>query len=49
MGVDAVISPPTSAFTLPEHLRTKAAPALVAADEQHFAAIASSLEQSNCC
>ena len=36
----------TSAFNLPEHLAPKADPALIAADEQHFAAIAESLEQT---
>ncbi|GAA3511551.1 RNA polymerase recycling motor ATPase HelR [Georgenia daeguensis] len=36
----------TSAFDLPEHLAHKAAPALTADDERHFAAIAESLEQS---
>ena len=36
----------TSAFALPDHLTHKADPALIAGDEQHFAAIASSLEQS---
>jgi hypothetical protein len=36
----------TSAFDLPAHLTFKADPALVAADEQHFAAIAQRLEQS---
>ncbi len=36
----------TSAFDLPDHLTAKADPALVAGDEQHFAAIAESLEQS---
>ena len=36
----------TSAFDLPDHLAAKADPALIAADEQHFAAIAESLEQS---
>ncbi len=36
----------TSAFDLPEHLAAKADPALVAGDEQHFAAIADCLEQS---
>ncbi|TFV51885.1 RNA polymerase recycling motor ATPase HelR [Blastococcus sp. TF02A-35] len=35
----------TSAFALPETLAAKADPALVAADEQHFAAIAESLRQ----
>jgi hypothetical protein len=29
----------TSAFDLPDHLTAKAAPALIAGDEQHFAAI----------
>ena len=36
----------TSAFDLPDRLAHKADPALIAADEQHFAAIAESLEQS---
>ncbi|WP_324274616.1 hypothetical protein [Blastococcus brunescens] len=36
----------TSAFALPEHLAAKADPALIAADEQHFAAIADSLEET---
>ena len=36
----------SSAFDLPDRLSTKAAPALIAGDEQHFAAIAESLEQS---
>jgi DNA helicase IV len=36
----------TSAFALPDHLTHKADPALVAGDEQHFAAIAESLERS---
>jgi DNA helicase IV len=35
-----------SAFRLPEHLAAKADPALIAADERHFAAIAASLERS---
>jgi DNA helicase IV len=35
-----------SAFDLPDHLRAKADPALIAGDEEHFAAIAESLEQS---
>ena len=38
--------PTTSAFDLPEHLTPKADPTLIAGDEQHFAAIAESLEQS---
>ncbi len=36
----------SSAFDLPDRLSAKADPALIAADEQHFAAIAESLEQS---
>jgi DNA helicase IV len=36
----------TSAFDLPDHLAPKADPALIAGDEQHFAAIAASLDQS---
>ncbi|KUH36084.1 MULTISPECIES: RNA polymerase recycling motor ATPase HelR [Streptomyces] len=36
----------TSAFALPERLSAKADPALIAADEEHFAAIAAALEQS---
>ncbi|MYV99981.1 RNA polymerase recycling motor ATPase HelR [Streptomyces sp. SID3343] len=35
-----------SAFDLPDHLSPKADPTLIAGDEQHFAAIAQSLEQS---
>jgi hypothetical protein len=36
----------TRAFDLPDRLSAKADPALIAVDEQHFAAIAESLEQS---
>ncbi|MFE3579698.1 RNA polymerase recycling motor ATPase HelR [Streptomyces vinaceus] len=36
----------TSAFDLPGHLAPKAAPALIARDEQHFAALAHSLDQT---
>lgn len=36
----------TSAFDLPDRLSAKAAPALISADEQHFAAIEESLEQA---
>jgi DNA helicase IV len=36
----------SSVFELPEHLAPKADPALIAADEQHFAVVADSLEQS---
>ena len=35
-----------SAFDLPDHLSPKADPTLIAGDEQHFAAIAESLERS---
>jgi len=35
-----------SAFNLPDNLAAKADPALIAGDEQHFAAIAETLEQS---
>src|SRR5215470_19254103 len=41
-----VTSLTTSAFDLPDRLIAKADPALIAADEQHFAALASRLEQS---
>jgi DNA helicase IV len=36
----------SSAFDFPDHLTPKADPTLIAGDEQHFAAIAESLEQS---
>ena len=36
----------TSAFDLPDHLSPKADPALIAGDEEHFAAIATSLRTS---
>ncbi|MEU8892262.1 RNA polymerase recycling motor ATPase HelR [Streptomyces sp. NPDC048442] len=36
----------TSAFNLPDRLAAKAEPALIAGDEKHFAAIASSLQES---
>ena len=36
----------SSAFELPDHLTAKADPALIAGDEEHFAAIAESLEQT---
>jgi hypothetical protein len=38
--------PTPSAFDLPEHLAAKADPALISGDEQHFAAIEESLEES---
>ncbi len=37
---------PTSAFDLPDNLASKSDPRLIAGDEQHFAAIAESLEQT---
>src|SRR5918997_1243370 len=46
IGADAVNPVTTSAFDLPDHLAAKADPALVACDEQHFAAMAESLRQS---
>ncbi|MQS15879.1 AAA family ATPase [Streptomyces kaniharaensis] len=36
----------TSAFDLPDHLSPKADPALIAADERHFAAVAESLDRT---
>jgi hypothetical protein len=41
-----VTSPITSAFDLPDRLAAKADPALIGADEQHFARIAESLGQT---
>jgi DNA helicase IV len=41
-----VIPLTTSVFDLPVHLAAKADPSLIARDEQHFAAIAESLEES---
>jgi hypothetical protein len=46
IGADDVNPLTASAFDLPDDLIAKADPALIAADEQHFAAIAESLEQS---
>jgi hypothetical protein len=46
MGADAVNPVTTRAFDLPKHLAAKADPALIADDEQHFAAIAESLEHA---
>ena len=46
IGADNVNSLTTSAFDLPERLAAKADPALIGGDEEHFAAIAESLEQS---
>lgn len=45
-GAKALNPLTTSAFALPERLSPKADPALIAADERHFAAIAECLEQS---
>src|SRR6516162_2065758 len=46
IGADDVNSLTTSAFDLPGRLAAKAGPALIARDEQQFAAIAESLERS---
>ncbi len=46
IGADDVDPLATSAFDLADHLAPKADPALIAGDEQHFAAIARTLEQS---
>jgi hypothetical protein len=46
IGAEDVSRMTTSAFDLPAHLAAKADPALVADDEQHFAAIAETLEQA---
>src|SRR5271155_1752329 len=46
IGADDVTPLTTSAFDLPDRLAPKADPRLIAGDEQHFAAIAESLEQS---
>jgi len=40
------VNPRTTSFDLPDHRTPKADPTLIARDEQHFAAIAASLEQS---
>src|SRR5580693_4644880 len=46
IGADGVSPLTTSAFDLPGRLCAKADPALIGGDEQHFAAIAESLEQA---
>ncbi|MEU5942595.1 RNA polymerase recycling motor ATPase HelR [Micromonospora sp. NPDC047548] len=46
IGADDVNPLTTSAFDLPDHLSPKADPRLIARDEQHFAAIAESLERT---
>ncbi len=43
---DATGRSPGSVFALPDRLRAKADPALVADDERHFAAVAASLEET---
>ena len=45
IGDDDVIPVTITVFNLPERLAAKEDPALIAADEQHFAPIAESLEQ----
>ena len=45
IGADDVNFLTTSAFDLPDRLSSMADPTLIAGDEQHFAAIAESLEQ----
>jgi DNA helicase IV len=45
-GADDVSPPTASAFDLPDHLAPKADPSLIVGDEQHFAAVAESLQQS---
>ncbi|WP_319462767.1 RNA polymerase recycling motor ATPase HelR [Micromonospora sp. RTP1Z1] len=45
IGADDVSPLTTSVFDFPDHLSPKADPTLIARDEQHFAAIAESLEQ----
>ncbi len=44
-GAGDANTPVDSAFNLPERLAAKAAPALIADDERHFAAIASALQE----
>jgi hypothetical protein len=46
IGSDEVKPLTASAFDLPQHLSPKADPALIAGDERHFAAIATSLQLS---
>jgi hypothetical protein len=46
IGADDVNPSTTSAFDLPDRLALKADPALIAGDEQHFAAIARSLDDA---
>jgi hypothetical protein len=46
IGADALNPLTASAFDLPDRLAAKADPALIAGDDQHFAAIAESLGQS---
>src|SRR3984885_4721495 len=46
IGADDVNRLTTSAFSLPDRLSAKADPALIGGDEQHFAAMAESLQES---
>jgi hypothetical protein len=46
IGADDVNPVTSNVFDLPDHLAPKADPTLIAGDEQHFAAIAESLEQT---
>src|SRR4051812_19593503 len=46
MGADAVDRLHTSAFGLPDRLCAKAAPELIGRDEQHFATLSFTLEQT---
>src|SRR4029453_15928309 len=45
LGVDDMNPVTTTVFNLPERLTAKADPALISGDEQHFAAVAESLQQ----
>jgi DNA helicase IV len=45
-GIEQLSNRPASAFALPERLHAKSAPAQIAADDAHFAAIARSLVES---
>ena len=45
-GADLVTSLASSVFALPDHLAPKADPVLIGRDEQHFAAVAATLEET---
>src|SRR6476646_4256002 len=45
-GADDVTSLSTTAFDLPHHLTAKSDPILITRDEQHFVALAESLERT---